>query len=302
LPKFTFKGIALEGKNLKFSPQHGELERACLIKMEGRIKNPLGKYYMYYSAHKAFGIGIAYSDSIEGPWTEYKGNPVITDVAIPDIHWIEETGKFHLWGYPSRGRTEMWTSADGIHFENRGVSIAGANVGTRNSTYTRVFEYPLERYGSKYIMLYSGINVERGIRYVWLAYSKDCMKWTQEKTPLVEPVEGENNDIYGPYLLQWQGRNFIVYQDHSGFHGGIVKYVELDKQLNPVGKNGKRYTLIDPVPNSPIDNRYRECGFYREGDTLYMYSSGSEKPRVIVCATAQVKDEVQEEEKGKVGK
>ena len=87
------------------------------------------------------------------------------------------------------------------HFENRGINITGENVGTRNADYTRVFEYPLERYGSKYIMLYSGINVERHIRYVWLAYSKDCMKWTQVKTPLVEPIEGENNDIYGPSLL-----------------------------------------------------------------------------------------------------
>ena len=302
LPKFTFKGVALEGKKLKFSPQEGELERACLIKMEGQIKDPLGKYYLYYSPHKPFGVSFAYSDNIEGPWTEYEGNPVVKDAAIPDIHWIEETGKFHLWGYSKRSQTNLWTSADGIRFDDYGVSIAGKNIGTRNATYSRVYDYPLERYGNRYIMLYSGFTEERGIRSVWLAHSKDGLDWTQVKTPLVDPVQGEGNDIYGPSLFQWQGRNFVAYQDHTAYRGGNVKYVELDSQLTPVGNKGRRDVLIDPVPDSPIDNRYRECEFYREGDTLYMISSGSEKPRVIVYATAQVKDEVSEVEKAKANK
>lgn len=37
----------------------------------------------------------------------------------------------------------------------------------------RVYDYPLEPYGSRYIMLYSGFIDERGIRCVWLAHSKD---------------------------------------------------------------------------------------------------------------------------------
>jgi hypothetical protein len=94
-------------------------------------------------------------------------------------------------GYSKRSQTELWTSDDGIHFEHQGVSIAARSIGTRNTTYTRVYEYPL-----------------------------------------------------------------------------------------------KRYVLIDPVPGSPIDNRYRECEFYHDADTLYMYSSGGEKPRMIVYATA----------------
>ena len=68
--------------------------------------------------------------------------------------------------------------------------------------------------------------------------------------------------------------------------GGNVKYVEIDAQLTPVADRGERHLLIDPVPDSPIDNRFRGGEFYREGDTLYMYASGSEKPRVIVYATA----------------
>lgn len=287
LPRFTFKGVALEGKNLTYAPT-GELERSSIIKMEGRVPSPLGKYYLYYSPHKSVGIGLAYSDSIAGPWTEYQGNPVLEAATIPDIRWMETTGKFHLWAHHKNSQTEMWTSTDGIHFEHHGVSITAKAIGTRNSTYTRTYELPLERYGSRYLMLYSGFIEERGIRCVWLAHSKDGTNWTQEKTPLVEPIEGEGNDLYCPSLLQWQGRNFIVYADHSGYRGGILKYVELDSQLTPVGSGGDRHILIDPVPHSPIGNRYRGGEFHREGDKIYMYSGASEKPRTIVYATADM--------------
>lgn len=88
----------------------------------------------------------------------------------------------------------------------------------------------------------------------------------------MELIEGEGNAIDGLSLLQWQGRNFIVYQDHTGNRGGNVKCVELDGQLHPVA--------------ALFGNRYRECDFYREGDTLYMCSSALESLRGILYATA----------------
>lgn len=294
LPKFTYRGVALHPDDLEFVPTD-ELERSSIIEMEGRIPEPLGRYYLYYSPHKHAGIGLAYSDSIEGPWTEYEGNPLVESTAIPDIRWFEETGKFHLWGHRKNARTEMWTSEDGIHFEYDSVSIDASEIGTRNATYTRTYEFPLERHGSKYIMLYSGFIEERGIRCVWLAHSNDGADWTQETTPLVEPIEGEGNDLYCPSLFQWEGRNYIVYADHSGYRGGLLKYVEMDDQLRPVGRGGERFVLIDQVPDSPIDNRYRGGEFHREGDTIHLYSGASVKPRLIVYATAEVGPEVSKE-------
>lgn len=293
LPKFTFKAKALEAKDLKFAPT-GELERSALIKVEGLIPNPLGKYYFYYSPHKHVGIGLVYGDSIEGPWTEYEGNPLIEATAIPDIRWFKNTGKFHMWGHRKNSQTEMWTSTDGIRFEYHSISVSAKNIGAKNATYTRAYEYPLKRYGSRYVMLYSGFIVDRGIRCVWLAYSKDGESWTQEQTPLIHPIKGENNDLYGPSLFQWKGRNYVVYQDHTGNRGGLVKYVELDDQLNGVGKEGARYTLIDPDSRSVVDNRYRGCEFHREGDTIYMYAGGGNHPRILVYATAQVNDSLLE--------
>jgi len=285
LPEFSLKGVALHPESLSYAPTE-QLVHPSIIKMEGRVKNPLGKYYMYYSPHKHIAISIAYSDKIEGPWTEYQGNPVIEGPSAPDIRWIKEKGKFYMWGHRKNSQTELWTSDDGIHFEYKGVSITAKNIGTRNATYTRVYAYPLERYGSKYVMLYSGFIKERGIRSVWLAHSRDAEHWIQLKTPLVEPAVGENNDIYGPSLLQWENRNFIVYQDHTTLRGGNIKYVEVDRELNPVGSKGERFVLMDPPPDPPLNDRFRGGEFYLENDTLYMYSSASANPRIIVYATA----------------
>ena len=271
--------------DLEYTPTN-QLIHPTIIKTEGRIKNPLGKYYLYYAPHKHVATSMAYADSLDGPWTEYENNPVIEGPAAPECRWIEEHGKFFMWGHRKNSQTELWTSEDGIRFTYDSVSVRALDIGTRNATYNRVYEYPLERFGSRYIMLYSGFIEDREIRCIWLAHSKDAKNWTPIKMPLVEPVEGENDNVYGPSLLQWKGRTFVVYQDMTSWRGGNLKYVEVDRDLNPVGDGGKRFVLIDPPSEPPLNDRLRGAEFYLEGETLYMYSSASKDPRIIVYATA----------------
>jgi hypothetical protein len=283
LPEFTYQGVALHPKDLSWIPT-GELEHPSLIKMGGRVKNPLGRYYLYYAPHKHVGIGVAYSDSIEGPWKEYQGNPVIEGPAAPDIRWIEEKGTFYMWGHRANKRTELWTSEDGLHFEYKGVSVDAKNIGAKDANYSRVYEYPLKQYGSKYIMLYSGKEGKDGIKCIWLAYSTDAEHWVQLKTPLVEPAPGENDAMYCAAFFPWENRNFIVYEDHTSWRGGNITYVEVDHELHPVGDKGERFVLMDPP--AELNDRYRSAEFYREGDTFYMYSGGGSNPRTYVYATA----------------
>jgi len=290
LPEFHLKEVVLHPKDLKYAPTE-DLIHPTIVKVEGKVEKPLGKYYLYYAPHKHIATSMAYSDSLEGPWKEYPSNPVVKVPSAPDIRWIPEKKKFYMWGHQKNSQTELWISEDGIHFEHHSVSIRASNIGTRNATYSRTYEYPLKKYGSRYIMVYSGFLEDREIRCVWLAYSKDAENWTQLKTPLVEPVEGEKNDCYGPSLFQWKGRNYLVYQDHTAWRGGNLKYVELDEELNPVGAGGKRHVLMDPDPGPPLNDRYRGSEFYIEGNRIYLYSSGSQKPRIIFyCTTDAVPD------------
>ena len=284
LPDFVFRGVALHPKDLTYAPTE-QLIHPTIVKVEGRVEKPLGKYYLYYAPHKHIAISLAYSDSIEGPWKEYASNPVIKGPSAPDIRWIKEKGRFHMWGHRTNSNTELWTSADGIHFDYHGVSVEARKIGTRNATYSRVYEYPLKEFGSRYIMLYSGFIEGKEIRCIWLAHSKDAENWTQLKTPLVEPVAGENDNLYGPSFLQWKGRNFVVYQDQTAWRGGNIKYVEVDPGFIPIGRTGERFVLLDPPSDPPLKDRYRGSEFYLENGRLYLYSSGSKDPRIIVYAT-----------------
>ena len=252
--------------------------------MEGVVEKPLAKYYLYYAPHKHEGIGLAYSDNIEGPWKEYDGNPLVSGAAAPDIRWVEDQKKFFMWGHRKNSQTELWTSDDGIRFEHSGVSIKASNIGTKNATYTRFYEYPIEKYGSRYILLYSGYQKKQGIRSVWLAHSKDAVNWVQLKAPLVDPVANENSQLYCPALFRWQDRNFIVYADCTSWRGGNLKYVELDEALTSVGDAGERHTLIDAP--AEFAHRLRSPEFLVEGDTIHMIAGGGRNPRLVVYGRA----------------
>ncbi|MGC6465868.1 MAG: hypothetical protein ACON5N_09805 [Akkermansiaceae bacterium] len=285
LPEFELKGELLSADNLRWLPT-GELEHPGIIKTEGLPGDTLGKYYLYYGPHNHEGIGLAYADSLDGPWKEFKGNPVVKGVAAPDVRWIEEKKKFFLWGHAKNAQTELWTSDDGIRFEHQGVSIKASTIGTKNATYTRCYRYPLERFGSNYLMLYSGYRPKSGKRSIWLAHSKDAIQWTQLETPLVEPVEGENLQLYCPAFLRWQGRNYVVYADGTGWRGGNLKYVEVDPHFASVGAGGERRLLL--APPEELAHRLRSPEFLLEGDLLHMISGGGRHPRRIVHATAPV--------------
>ncbi len=285
LPDFTLEGVVLHPRELSWIPTE-ELEHPGFIRMEGLVEKPLGKYYLYYAPHKHEGIGLVYSDNIQGPWKEYEGNPVLKGPAAPDIRWVEDEKKFFMWGHTTNSQTELWTSDDGIHFEHRGVSITASNIGTKNATYTRFYEYPLEKFGSRYILLYSGYVTNRNVRSVWLAHSKDAVNWTQLTTPLVEPATGENRQLYCPALVQWQKRNFIVYADCTSWRGGRLRYVELDEVLSPVGGGGNRFTLLDPP--AELAHRLRSPEFLVEEDTIHMIAGGGKNPRLVVYGSAPV--------------
>jgi hypothetical protein len=56
---------------------------------------------------------------------------------------------------------------------------------------------------------------------------------------------------------------------------------------------------LDPPAEPPLSDRYRGGEFYAENGKLYLYSSASKNPRIIVYATAEIGDTPPEEEQGK---
>ena len=138
-----------------------------LIRVPSWIDNSLGKYYLYFAAHKGVYIRLAHADNLEGPWKIYKKGslhlkysifpmePPKTDeerklmvdtgfhIASPDVHMIEEKKEFRMYfhGLESKGRqlTRVAISKDGIHFKAQPEILSLA--------YLRVFYFNGYYYG-----------------------------------------------------------------------------------------------------------------------------------------------------------
>tara|TARA_B100000809_G_scaffold54621_1_gene50306 strand:- start:43237 stop:44439 length:1203 start_codon:yes stop_codon:yes gene_type:complete len=294
LPEFTYQGVVLTGDDIAYNPKD-DLIHPSIISTE-HMTNPLGKYYLYHAPHYHIGISVAYADSLDGPWSDYENNPVIKGPSAPDIHWNEEHGKYFMWAHHNNSYTVLYISDDGINFTKNSTAITASTIGTKNSTYTRVYEYSISGIGNKYIMLYSGLDLATDIRSVWLAHSQDAYNWVQVLTPLVSPSSSEQMDIYGPSFMRYEDQNYVIYQDNAsvytgGKSGGNVKYVALDDLFTSVGTGGERILLLNPDAGEPVNNRYRGGEFYQEGNTLYMFSGASFKNNeIIIVATADVTD------------
>lgn len=57
-----------------------------LIRVPAWVKNPLGKYYLYFAHHKGDHIRLAYADTFMGPWQLYEpGTLQIADSLFPAV-------------------------------------------------------------------------------------------------------------------------------------------------------------------------------------------------------------------------
>ena len=136
------------------SPSIGDnINGTSIIKVPSWVKNPLGKYYLYFAHHQGTYIRLAYSDTIEGPWKIYepgvfrieqtpdKYRDSIWHLASPDIY-IDDRNKRLFMYYHCAIRSEimrdqvtfMAISEDGINFTSKREIIG-------EKTYWRVFKY-----------------------------------------------------------------------------------------------------------------------------------------------------------------
>ena len=159
---FDYQGVALHYDDMQYMPEN-DLIHPSIIKAADHIADPLGTYYMYFSPHLHTGIFMAYSDSMDGPWVEH-GTNLISGAAAPDIRWIEEAGTYYMWAHKNNGHTDMWSTTNGIDFTFEGIAVHKDNIGSKNATYTRVYEHGIEGIGNKYIMLYTAKDESIDIR------------------------------------------------------------------------------------------------------------------------------------------
>jgi len=120
-----------------------------LIRVPDWVKNPLGRYYLYFAHHDGHYIRLAYADKLEGPWRTHEAGVLSLEqsrfaghVASPDVHVDQSERRIRMYfhgsevpsGVPGADQyTRVALSADGLHFE--------ASVERLGRPYFRVFAW-----------------------------------------------------------------------------------------------------------------------------------------------------------------
>jgi hypothetical protein len=134
------------------SPTLGEnINGPSLIRVPDWVRNPLGRYYLYFAHHAGKHIRLAYSDHLSGPWRIYEPGtlalsavpPCYDHIASPDVHVDVERKQILMYFHCPAGaaratdigqqKTYLAGSADGITFSTGREALGPA--------YFRVFKW-----------------------------------------------------------------------------------------------------------------------------------------------------------------
>jgi hypothetical protein len=226
-PTFTYQGIAVDPDDPgRYTSSAKELIFPSLIKAGDYFANPLATYYLYYAPHESpGGIALSYSNSLNGPWTEYSGNPVISNVwsphysvshvSSPHAIWKASEGKLYMYFHGENNVTRLATSTDGLNFTYVKQAVTTSMFsGISEASYARVFSYAIPGRNNSYIMLLMGNN--NGTRKIYLAWSSDGQNWTSQPTPLISPSPDEGGQLSSPFYFPWNGKHYVIYHAGSG--------------------------------------------------------------------------------------
>lgn len=86
------------------------------------LQHPGGGYFLYFKSEKAR-MGLAVAENLEGPYVQMPFPVTVNDRNIEDGYALMYKGKFALLTTDNHGMIEagggiLWTSEDGIHFNN----------------------------------------------------------------------------------------------------------------------------------------------------------------------------------------
>lgn len=299
-PSFTYDKLVIDPVNLQYNPTN-EVIFPSVIDASFAFANPLAKYYMYYAAHDApGGISLAYSNALNGPWTEYANNPIISNnwspyysvshVSSPHAMWVSEVGQLYLYFHGENTTTRVANTTDGIHFNYDKIIIETSGTykkidGLSEVSYARVFKKSITRNNTtyKYTMLLMGNN--GGTRKIYVCWSNDARTFACQNTPLITPNAAEGSvasgpQISSPHYFPWNGKHYVTYNAGSG-----------NLHITEVGDNFTLEThlgaLYSPSSGAPEYGRVGAATYRTVGTTMYMfYEVGQRSQTKIALAKA----------------
>ncbi|MEV8350451.1 hypothetical protein ACFVTT_27630 [Streptomyces niveus] len=283
-PDYRYLKTLLTPSQLKYNPT-GEIIFPCIRGVYDKLANPLGRYYLYYGPHDApGGICLAYGDSLEGPFTEYTANPIVSNnwqphykvshVASPHVLWRADLKELWLYFHGENGTTRLARSKDGITFTYDKVVLTTAMMpaGSTETSYARVFAHELPSRGAHYVMLFM-LNNQSNHRDIAWGWSADGRNWTFSQTPLVRHSDVGANNVGGPHLLSRDGSTYVVYNTDKE-HGGNMLITEVG---NDFGRRNHLGVFYDSANGAPDNGRSAAPSFGTDKGVPYMVYEAGER-------------------------
>lgn len=261
-----------------------------VIRMDDKISNPLGKFYMYYSTDhdtNGGGIGMAYANSPEGPWKAHKpgGNPVIFVDAVvgsqtetPCVIYVPSDTATPFYMYYQQDFTAMnqstflAKSADGINWTRVGLVIEGRPTapGDGQTTYFRLFQV-----GDMFLGYHLGGGGDYGSTA--MSYSRDGVTWVTDPRRIgycTDVVGGNTGRVSIRALFLFRGETWALLGQEpysSGFAGGTGKKFLVAKPSPDMRRIlGKPREVFPSLPTGVTEVDLWSSVIEHEGN-LYMY-------------------------------
>ncbi|MGW0507117.1 hypothetical protein [Micromonospora sp. NPDC003241] len=289
-PNYRYVRDALPA-SLRYNPTR-EFIFPCVRGVYDKVSNYLGRYYLYYAPHDApGGICLAYANRLEGPYTEYSGNPVVdrvlptttvSHVSSPHVVWDAPTRQFYLYFHGENFTTRVARSTDGVRFTDETPILSTRLVpNTTETSYARVFEHSVAGKGNRYVMVFMGAHtIGPGTRKIFWGWSPNGWSgWQFAPNPLVSPAGDGLTDISAPHLLKRNGTAYLAYHGNNG-----------NMYLTEVGNNFDREVHLG-VFHRPIasDNgRVASPAFGTDGGVSYMLYEAGPRLNARICVAREV--------------
>lgn len=254
-----------------------------VIRVDDKIENPKGKYYMYYSTdHEGINgaIYLAYSNDLLSGWTSigqiYKNGGYETET--PSVMWDEKNKKFIMY-FHSYGTTlgeaqtsHYITSENGINFDDSTkTKLLNLDMTKLSGDGHNGYFHPF-KIGNKYIAyhLLGGGNTPR----FGLSYSDDGYNWITDYKQIGYLCLKDNRymsvnhcTIINKYGLDWligANTNFTSGATAKNAYVGIVPMQDL---YTPIGYDEKLFELNEIGESANI----RQVSLYQEDNKIYVF-------------------------------
>jgi hypothetical protein len=260
----------------------------CIRGMHDKISGARARYYLYYAPHEnPGGICVAFADSLEGPFHEYPGNPLIDNrlptttvshVSSPHVTWDPVGRQFFCYFHGENSTTRVARSTDGLNFTDETPILSTRLVpGTSETSYARVFEHALPGRNNKYVMVFMGVRDGRRIFYGWSPNGWDG--WQFSSVPLVNPEPDGLTDISGPTLVKRNGTTYVAYHGNDG----RMRVTEVGNAFDRENHLGVLHS-----PAATDEGRVAAPSFGTEGGTEYMFYEAGPRLSARICIARAV--------------